>query len=143
MAVVRRPVLAKARQLPSSRSQWILEIPSQSNQRNPAARDLFASQAPNTANAFSRSVEFRSLVILAGGVPGPHGDRHGSAAISLLPHARGHPGEGPFWMAEPCRQQPAMCGHRLGGLPLSLAAAASGGLSSLYHADIFIELSIL
>src|SRR5437868_2826534 len=91
MAVVRGPVLAKARQLPSSRSQPILEIPSQSSQRNPAARDLFASQAPNTANAFSRSVEFRSLVILAGGVPGPHGDRHGSAAISLLPHRRGHP----------------------------------------------------
>src|SRR5689334_21199748 len=86
------PIPAETRGLFGTCSQPGLEAPSQASERHYRARNRYTYQTRDTAHILPGRMEFRSLVVLAGGLPGFDGHRYGAAALSLLSHTRGHPG---------------------------------------------------
>ena len=65
----------------------------------------------------SRRRLFRPLVVLAGGLSGPDGDRHGDVPLSALPRSRGYARQNRFRANGPSRPWPGEGGRWDGGRP--------------------------
>src|SRR5438045_7014880 len=84
MVVLWGLIPAEARGLPGPGSQPGLEAPSPASERHHRAKDSFTHPTRDTADILPRRMEFRSLVVLAGGFPALIGTGTASARFPFV-----------------------------------------------------------